>query len=1037
MATFNGTAGNDIYAGTGDDDSILGLVGDDTLNGAGGEDTIDGGDNDDLITGGDDNDQLNGNTGDDDISGEDGDDAILGSDGTDIVDGGDGTDSFTVDGLLGSDDFLGTSWQGAGTGIVSENTYTDGANAVTTYAPTDTNDLTQDAEGAFDDGAAAESQTNALSLAFGADLGAAITGFEDGTEATFISNGIAGNQDDLATAFIVDGTQEEWVTTTIDLTGDDSFDITINGTTSAAFDFANFVSVDGLVTAINNSAVGGDLVASNDGGELRLVANVQGQDITINRVDGGDATDQLNIAEDIAGVAPDDNLLSIDYDGDTHTYTIGVEATNGVAGSINTLDELVTAINTDFGQTIASNNANELQLDGVADDFANSFSFAGSDLDGADPVSAGTNDAAVAEANDQLDLTIDGHTETFDIGDDTDEVNTIADLATAVNTAFNAHFGTTGVEFMEVSAAAPNYQVTITGLVEDSTTGEVSTAAGNETDGIFGDTLAETGTDGADEDIVINGTTVGQLGSGHFEVNTLAELVAAINGAGISGLTAVDNGTDATLTDTDSDIDVTGQVLGIADADFTAAGNTAVTDLLGNNSNNVSTLTDIETLVGDNGSLDLTSAAEQFLVGASLSVETSPDGGQLLDFDDANSVMSFFGGALTDNSGDAWQIVGLGSDSRDYGDAGVFTTTLSDGSAVEYDPATGELTYTPADDLELLQNGEEHDGGSLDIMMEDGAGNTFIETFTFNVTGDQTINLFDGGNSFTGGDEDEDVNGTDEADTAIGNGGDDSFDGGDGNDTWWAGQTDDGDDSLDGGVGDDTMGGGTGDDTLLGGEGNDELFGGEGEDYMEGNAGDDTIWSGDDDDQILGGAGDDLLGGGLGDDVIGGGDGDDTMYSGSDDGTDNMTGGDGDDLIFGGAGDNDFVDGGDGNDELYNGTGDGDVVIGGDGEDTLWGGAGDDTLLLGTDGFDDLVGFISGNGNDVVDGFELVAGSNGTIGDVVDLTAFSFADTQAVIDAMTDDGTDTTLALEPGQTVTFNGFEVSDFQAATDDWVLV
>ncbi len=1025
MATFNGTAGNDTYAGTSDDDSILGLAGDDALNGAGGNDTIEGGDDNDLITGGDGNDLLNGGDGADDVSGEDGDDTLYGSDGSDVLDGGDDDDELILDGLLATDGILGTAYQiavGATTDF-TEVTSTTSASANTSYTPTDTADLTQDATGGYNDGDVATSTTSELTNAEGSDLGSAIAGFQDGSEANYVSDNITTPADLVTDWGVTDGTQQVVETTTFTLATDDVFQIDVNGQ-SATFITADYATIGALVTAINNSDVGTELVADVNATELRLTANQNGPGaITVTNPGGIDATDDLAFAETTAGVADANDTFDITHDGDTHTFTIGNDADES-----STLTELVGAINAAFGFTFASVSgvgSDVLELNSAQDDFTSTIVVDNNNLgaNGVDDLdNNSTTTAPQIEANDQLTISIDGTPNTYEIGEDSyaGEINTLGGLIAAINADFGA--GTA-----EAVLNGSNFDLTLEGEEQGGNINTTGSDAAVET-GLFGANVDVDGTAESNAVIEINGTPIGELGTGTGEINTLADLVSAINTAALSGLTVTDNGTSIDLEDTDSDILFTGQTLGIADGIFTAAAQTAT--------GNDETTSNIEMVTASNGSLDLTSASEQYLIGSSLSVDTSPDGEEILDVDAANGVMSFDGATITDDSGDAWQVVGLGSDSRDYGDAGVFTTTLSDGSTVAYDPTTGSLTYTPADDLELLQNGEEHDGGTLDVVFEDVNGATFTETFDFTVTGDQTIDLFDGGNSFTGGDEDEDVNGTDEADTAIGNGGDDSFVGGDGNDTWWAGQTDDGDDSLSGGVGDDTMGGGTGDDTLLGGEGNDELFGGEGEDDLFGDAGDDTIWAGDDDDDVNGGDGDDLLGGGLLDDVIDGGAGDDTIYSGSDDGTDAITGGDGDDLIYGGAGDNDNVDGGDGDDELYNGSGD-DDVIGGDGEDTLWGGAGDDNLDLGTDGFDDFVGFISGNGNDTVFGFELAAGSNGTIGDVVDLTAFSFADTQAVIDAMTDDGGDAVLALAPGQTVTFDSMTVSEFQSATDDWVLV
>ncbi|OZG69856.1 hypothetical protein BTA51_29060, partial [Hahella sp. CCB-MM4] len=80
--------------------------------------------------------------------------------------------------------------------------------------------------------------------------------------------------------------------------------------------------------------------------------------------------------------------------------------------------------------------------------------------------------------------------------------------------------------------------------------------------------------------------------------------------------------------------------------------------------------------------------------------------------------------------------------------------------------------------------------------------------------------------------------------------------------------------------------------------------------------------------------------------------------------------------------------------------------------------------------------FVAGNGNDVITafGFDTLSVHGN---DVLDLTGLGFASTQDVIDHMTDDGADTTLAIAPGQTIVIEGALVADFQAAVDDWVLV
>ena len=255
------------------------------------------------------------------------------------------------------------------------------------------------------------------------------------------------------------------------------------------------------------------------------------------------------------------------------------------------------------------------------------------------------------------------------------------------------------------------------------------------------------------------------------------------------------------------------------------------------------------------------------------------------------------------------------------------------------------------------------------------------------------------------------------------------------NDVIWAG-ADSGDevDTLNGLEGNDVLAGGGGDDIIGGDEGNDTLYGGAGADNIAGDDGDDVIWAGAGNDvAVTGGADNDIIGGGLGDDAIDGGAGNDTLYGGADDGADALDGGADDDVIYGGAG-ADNVIGNAGNDLLFNGA-DNDGVDGGAGNDTLWGGAGNDNLTGGAD--DDTFGFVSGNGNDTIadfgfDGTDPLKGD-----DVLDLTAYSYANTQEVLDDMTDVGGSAVLALAPGQTVTFTGLTKNDFQSAVDDWVLV
>ncbi|NVO29160.1 hypothetical protein HJ526_17180 [Donghicola sp. C2-DW-16] len=251
----------------------------------------------------------------------------------------------------------------------------------------------------------------------------------------------------------------------------------------------------------------------------------------------------------------------------------------------------------------------------------------------------------------------------------------------------------------------------------------------------------------------------------------------------------------------------------------------------------------------------------------------------------------------------------------------------------------------------------------------------------------------------------------------------------------WAGAGDTANDTIDGGAGNDILGGAGGADTINGGAGNDTVYGGAGNDTIDGGVGDDMIWTGADTDTVVASAGNDTIGGGAGADNLNGGDGNDIIYGGSDVAVDTINGGAGADTVYGGAG-ADVLNGDAGDDIIFNGA-DNDAVNGGAGNDTIWGGAGNDALTGGAD--KDTFAFVAGNGNDTITDFSILSTTAGD-GDVLDLSAFEFANTQAVINAMTQNTGSVTLAIAPGQTITFTGAEsdtIAEFQAAVDDWVIV
>ena len=122
-----GGAGNDSLTGDGGSNRLFGGGGGDSIAGLGGGDTLLGGAQDDTMTGGDDGDLVSGEEGGDVLRGDGGPDAVQGGPDNDSLDGGAASD--TIDGAAGTD--------------------------TATYA-TRSEPLVVDADGAADDGSAAD-----------------------------------------------------------------------------------------------------------------------------------------------------------------------------------------------------------------------------------------------------------------------------------------------------------------------------------------------------------------------------------------------------------------------------------------------------------------------------------------------------------------------------------------------------------------------------------------------------------------------------------------------------------------------------------------------------------------------------------------------------------------------------------------------------------------------------------------------------------------------------------------------------------------
>lgn len=120
MATFVGTAGNDIINGTSLADVLSGLDGNDRLSGGPGGDTAHGGNGADYVIGGSGADSLYGDAGNDTLNGGSSADYVSGGTGADVLEGGAGFDrlaggsgnDYLTDGVGGAEAFGGTGNDG-------------------------------------------------------------------------------------------------------------------------------------------------------------------------------------------------------------------------------------------------------------------------------------------------------------------------------------------------------------------------------------------------------------------------------------------------------------------------------------------------------------------------------------------------------------------------------------------------------------------------------------------------------------------------------------------------------------------------------------------------------------------------------------------------------------------------------------------------------------------------------------------------------------------------------------------------------------
>ena len=209
-------------------------------------------------------------------------------------------------------------------------------------------------------------------------------------------------------------------------------------------------------------------------------------------------------------------------------------------------------------------------------------------------------------------------------------------------------------------------------------------------------------------------------------------------------------------------------------------------------------------------------------------------------------------------------------------------------------------------------------------------------------------------------------------------------------------------------------------------------------DILVGTNGADVLMGGDGADQLRGLGGDDMLDGGAGDDVLTGGPGADALVGGADMDIASYAGSAARVVVNLGSG---FRSGGDAAGDTYSGveglegSAFNDILVGTSGANTLMGAAGDD-LLRGAAGDDMLTG---GGGSDTFDielGSDIDTIIDFDVGvDVIDISAYGFANFNAVLAATTDVGGRAQIALNGAQDVLrLNG--VLEAQLLASDFLL-
>ena len=326
-----GTSGADMLVGTAAADTILGLDGNDELQGFGGDDRLAGGAGDDALSGGEGNDALSGGAGNDELWGDDGDDMIAGGLGDDFIEGGRGNDLLI--GGDGSDRYR--YGRGDGSDVIVETTSATGSvDRLSLY------DIARSEAVLRKYG-----QSVVVELADGETLTLSNQLADGGIERLSFADGKVLNRDDIVKGLVNRGPGA----------ADDGLAAVNEDAPSFVISFATLLGndrdadLDDLTVTGVSAPVGGTAVLEETGIRFTLSADFNGEAafrytiadgrggvseataaFTVKPVNDAPVVSSVNVETD-EDTAVSGRIVATDADGDTLSFALKADATNGVA----------------------------------------------------------------------------------------------------------------------------------------------------------------------------------------------------------------------------------------------------------------------------------------------------------------------------------------------------------------------------------------------------------------------------------------------------------------------------------------------------------------------------------------------------------------------------------------------------------------------------------------------------------------------------------------------------------------------------------